>query len=97
MQSWLVQNGRIDDTIQNTQLIHNQTLEKSIMATVSENAELRVNGQLYELPIHAGTEGNRAIDISRLRSETGHIALDEGYANTDSATSEITYIVVATI
>ena len=62
------------------------------MATVNENAELRVNGQLYELPIRVGTEGNRAIDISRLRSETGHITLDEGYANTGSATSEITYV-----
>ncbi|MFQ5799636.1 MAG: citrate/2-methylcitrate synthase, partial [Bacteroidota bacterium] len=63
-----------------------------MMATVSENAELRVNGQLYELPIRVGAEGNRAIDISRLRSETGHITLDEGYANTGSTASEITYI-----
>ena len=62
------------------------------MANASENAELRVNGQLYELPIHTGTEGNRAIDISRLRSETGHITLDGGYANTGSTTSEITYV-----
>ena len=63
-----------------------------MMATTGENAELRVNSQVYQLPIHAGTEGDRAIDISRLRSDTGHITLDEGYGNTGSAISEITYV-----
>jgi len=39
-----------------------------------------------------GTEGEKAIDISRLRQETGLIALDTGYANTGSCTSSITFM-----
>jgi citrate synthase len=39
-----------------------------------------------------GTENERALDISKLRSETGYITLDEGYVNTGSTTSSITYL-----
>jgi citrate synthase len=59
---------------------------------MSKNAELGLDGRVYELPVCSGTEGNRAIDVSRLRTETGHITLDEGYGNTGSATSQNTYI-----
>ena len=44
------------------------------------------------MPIHVGTENDRAIDISKLLKETGHITLDEGYANTGATTSAITYL-----
>ena len=45
-----------------------------------------------ELPIIEGTENEKAIDITSLRSSTGHITLDTGYGNTGSCQSSITYI-----
>jgi len=56
------------------------------------NAELQIDGKTYELPIIVGSEGERAIDISKLRSQSGYITLDPGYANTGSCTSNITFI-----
>ena len=37
-------------------------------------------------------EGEKAVDISKLRSETGYITLDHGYGNTGSCQSDITFI-----
>ena len=51
-----------------------------------------IDGKELELPVVVGSEGERAIDISTLRSETGYITLDEGYGNTGSCTSSITFI-----
>lgn len=59
---------------------------------MSDPAKLQLNDQEAELPILVGTEGERVIDISRLRAETGYITLDDGYANTGSTTSEITFV-----
>jgi citrate synthase len=56
------------------------------------SAKLLIDGKTFELPIIEGTEGERAIDISRLRQETGLIALDPGYANTGSCQSSITFM-----
>ena len=39
-----------------------------------------------------GSEGEKAIDISRLRAETGFITLDPGYVNTGSCLSSITFM-----
>jgi citrate synthase len=39
-----------------------------------------------------GTEYERAIDVSKLRDRTGLITLDEGYRNTGSTRSAITFI-----
>ncbi|MCA9111440.1 MAG: citrate synthase [Planctomycetaceae bacterium] len=55
-------------------------------------AELLIDDRHVELPVVCGTENERAIDISRLRSETGLITLDEGYRNTGSVRSAITFI-----
>ena len=46
----------------------------------------------FQLPLVVGTEGEKAIDISNLRQETGLITLDTGYANTGSCTSAITFM-----
>ena len=59
---------------------------------MSETAKLIVGGQTYELPIIKGTEGERAIDISRLRQETDLITMDYGFANTGSCMSDITFM-----
>jgi citrate synthase len=50
------------------------------------------DGKEYELPVLEGSEGEKAIDISRLRADTGFITLDPGYANTGSCTSSITFM-----
>jgi citrate synthase len=58
-----------------------------------ENAVLYLpDGQSIELPVLAGTEGERAVDISKLRPQTGHITMDPGYGNTGSCESTITFL-----
>jgi len=56
------------------------------------SVKLIYEGRQYELPLVTGSEGEQAIDITRLRAETGLIALDPGYANTGSCTSAITFM-----
>ena len=58
------------------------------MATVKIN----INDQVHELPLVEGTEGELAIDITKLRSETGLITLDTGYKSTGSTKSAITFL-----
>ena len=58
----------------------------------SEKAVITLNGKSFDFPVVGGTEGNKAVDISTLRSRTGYITLDEGLANTGSCKSSITYI-----
>jgi citrate synthase len=55
-------------------------------------AKLELDGKNYELPEVVGSEGERAVDISALRNTTEYITLDEGYGNTGSCTSRITFI-----
>ena len=50
------------------------------------------NGTPIELPVIVGSENEHAVDISKLRADTGFITLDDGYANTGSCKSAITYI-----
>lgn len=59
---------------------------------MGEKAEVKVNGKSVELPVVVGTEGEKAIDISELRTKTSYITLDLGYANTGSCLSAITFI-----
>ena len=55
-------------------------------------AKLEIDGKIHELPIVVGSEGERGIDISALRQATGCITLDDGYGNTGSCQSNITFI-----
>lgn len=55
-------------------------------------AKLTIDGVTYELPIVVGTEAEKGIDISNLRASSGYITLDEGYVNTGSCRSAITFI-----
>ena len=57
-----------------------------------DNAELRIGDQTISLPILVGSEGERAIDVRKLRDQTGYITFDPGYANTGACRSAITYI-----
>jgi len=60
---------------------------------ISNNAILYLpDGKTIELPVHTGSENEKAIDISKLRSQTGYITMDPGYGNTGSCESKITFL-----
>ncbi len=58
----------------------------------NEYAELIIDGKTYRYPIITGTEGERGIDISTLRKDTGCITYDPSFLNTGSCKSQITFI-----
>lgn len=58
----------------------------------NKNISLLIDGAVYPLDIVTGTEQEVAIDISRLRADTNLITLDDGYGNTGSCKSAITFI-----
>jgi citrate synthase len=59
---------------------------------MTDTARLTLRDKTIDLPIIVGSENEHAVDISRLRAETGYITLDEGYGNTGACQSAITYI-----
>ena len=59
---------------------------------MEHTAKIIIDGKTFELPIISGSEGERAIDISRLRQEIGLVTLDPGFANTASCRSDITFV-----
>lgn len=59
---------------------------------MSEKAKLTLGEKTIELPVFEGTEGEKAIDITKLRAETGYVTLDSGYMNTGACTSNITFL-----
>ncbi|MBU1228523.1 MAG: citrate synthase [Proteobacteria bacterium] len=59
---------------------------------MTKTAQLIIDGTTYELPIVEGTLGDRAIDITRLRADTGCITFDPGYVNTGPCKSSITFV-----
>ncbi len=59
---------------------------------MSETAKLQLDGKSFEFPVITGTEQEKAIDFRSLRSETGYITFDDGYGNTGSCESDVTFI-----
>ena len=59
---------------------------------MSEIAKLELDGKVYEFPVIEGTENEKAIDISALRAQTGYITIDNGFKNTGSTKSAITFL-----
>ncbi len=57
-----------------------------------KTAKVIYAGKTIELPVIIGSEGEKAIDITSLRSTTGLISMDPGYANTGACQSSITYM-----
>jgi citrate synthase len=55
-------------------------------------AKIELDGKAYNLPVVVGAEGERAVDISTLRRDSGYITLDDSYGNTGSCVSNITFI-----
>ncbi len=62
------------------------------VASKTQVASLTVDGKTIELPIVEGSEGERALDISKLRGDTGLITLDHGFVNTGSCQSNVCFI-----
>tara|TARA_B100001113_G_scaffold353498_1_gene358073 strand:+ start:966 stop:2234 length:1269 start_codon:yes stop_codon:yes gene_type:complete len=56
------------------------------------SAKLVIDKKEIDLPIIGGSENEKAIDVRSLRSSTGHITFDPGFANTGSCISDITFI-----
>jgi len=61
-------------------------------APTEECVDLHFEGKTLKLPVVRGTEHEVGLDIGKLRSGTGAIALDPGYGNTGSCKSAITFI-----
>ena len=57
-----------------------------------ETIKLVFDGITHEMPLIEGTEHEKAIDIAKLRGDTGLITLDTGYKNTGSTKSAITFL-----
>ena len=55
-------------------------------------AQLSIGDQQLELPIVDPTIGNDGLAIGRLRSDTGDVTFDPGFANTAGTRSSITYV-----
>jgi citrate synthase len=59
---------------------------------MAEIAQLKLGDKTYDLPVIEGTEGEKAIDISKLRDQSGYVTLDIGYKNTGATQSSITFL-----
>ncbi|HJM16607.1 MAG TPA: citrate synthase [Flavobacteriales bacterium] len=59
---------------------------------MGNKAELHYDGEVYELPVITGTENENALDISKLRGQSGLITLDRGFKNTGSCKSSLTFL-----
>ena len=59
---------------------------------MEKTATLQIGGEKYALPVIVGTEGEVGVDIRTLRQQSGWITYDEGYGNTGSCASKITFI-----
>ncbi len=67
-------------------------LVEEVRAPMSEVAKLKLANKEVDLPVVTGTEREQALDIARLRAQTGLITLDEGYVNTGATLSAITFL-----
>lgn len=59
---------------------------------MSLKAKIEVDGKVFEYPVYEGSEKEKAIDISKLRADTGCITIDHGFLNTGSCASAVTFL-----
>ncbi|MBV6492436.1 MAG: Citrate synthase 1 [Turneriella sp.] len=59
---------------------------------MEETAKIIFEGKEYSFPVVRGSEGELAIDIAKLRAQTGLVTLDDGFVNTGSTMSAITFL-----
>src|SRR5215203_6236747 len=55
-------------------------------------ATLTFDGKSVSLPVVTGSEAESAVDIQKLRAQTGLITLDPGFGNTGACRSAVTFI-----
>ncbi len=59
---------------------------------MDENVTIKIGDRDYECPVITGTENEKAFDIRHIRADSGYISFDEGYGNTGSCQSDVTFI-----
>ena len=59
---------------------------------MSDKATFTLDEKNYEFPVITGTENEKAVDISKLRAQSGYVTFDEGYKNTGCTVSNITFL-----
>ena len=59
---------------------------------MEKTATIKIEDQEHVFPVIEGSEAEKSIDTRTLRQKTGYITYDDGYANTGSCTSNITFI-----
>lgn len=59
---------------------------------MEEKVTIKIGEQDYTCPVITGTENEKAFDIRKIRNQSGYISFDEGYGNTGSCQSKITFI-----
>ncbi|MCU0328673.1 MAG: citrate synthase [Chitinophagales bacterium] len=59
---------------------------------MNKTAKIIIEDKEYQLPIIEGSQGEKALDIKKLRDDSGYITYDIGYKNTGSTSSNITFI-----
>jgi citrate synthase len=59
---------------------------------MTHSASLRLDDKEFPLSVLVGTEGEKALDTRKLRADTGYICYDQGYGNTGSCESAITFL-----
>ncbi len=59
---------------------------------IPATATITVGDRIYEAPVMVGSEGEIALDISNMRNKSGLITLDQGFGNTGSCKSSITFV-----
>jgi citrate synthase len=59
---------------------------------MEKTGTIRLSDENFEFPIIEGSEGEIALDTQTLRSKSGCITFDEGYGNTGSCLSKVTFI-----
>ncbi|MGE4159286.1 MAG: citrate synthase [Planctomycetota bacterium] len=57
-----------------------------------KTATITLDGKTIECPVIVGSEGEMGIDVTQLRAKTGAVTIDQGFMNTASCESRITYI-----
>lgn len=57
-----------------------------------DKVTITLGGKTTECPVLVGTENEYAINIDKLREDTGFVTLDFGYKNTGATTSKITFL-----
>lgn len=59
---------------------------------MARSATIRIENKDFTCPVIEGTEEEYAVDARTLRSRSGYITFDEGYGNTGSCISDVTFI-----